>query len=49
MKNPRPSRLPRRLLRTVPAVVAAATTLVVRPAQAKTHVPECAADIMGES
>ncbi|HZM75888.1 MAG TPA: hypothetical protein VFC19_09190 [Candidatus Limnocylindrales bacterium] len=44
-----PIRLPRRLLLSLPAVVAAAVTVGVRPAKAKAEAapPECAADLLG--
>lgn len=45
-----PNRLPRRLMLSLPAVVAAAAVAVgIRPAKAKaaSAAPECAADLLG--
>ncbi|MGK5741182.1 hypothetical protein [Micromonospora sp. URMC 103] len=43
------SRLRRRTLLGLPAVVAAAVALVARPAQAAPRPAECVADLMGQS
>jgi hypothetical protein len=50
MTKDRPHRLRRRVLLGVPALFAAAVTLVFRPAQAHAATaPECVADLLGES
>lgn len=51
MSNSRLTRLPRRALLAVPALVVAAATVVARPASADTspRVIECAADLFGAS
>jgi len=52
MSTSRPSRLPRRVVLSVPVVAAAAVTLAAQPAQAapsKANAPECLADLLGGS
>ncbi len=51
MSTPRTVRFRRRLVLAMPALVAAAASIVLRPtpAAAKAKEPECLADVMGAS